>query len=106
MVKVNGLIILTEEEDEARIKKIVHEAIQEYGLEAKEDKIIGIDELRLLFGAKNIDGKIEGFPTKHVIDKWCVRKKNPLPCIKGSPRTFIKQKALDWFIKEKDTYQH
>lgn len=85
MVKGNGLIILTEEEDAERIKRIVQEAIQEYANREElipfgsSDKIIDIDELRVLFGAKKVGENVVGSPSRRTVNDWIRRKVNPLP---------------------------
>lgn len=108
MVKANGLVILTEEEDNARIKKIIQATIQEYNGTTKEesDEIIGIDEVRILFGAKRVGDNVVGSPTRRTINSWMNRKEKPLPCISKNPSKFLAKSAFDWFVNNKDTYQH
>jgi hypothetical protein len=107
MVKANGLVILTEEEDDNRIKKIIHETLQAYSSNnIKEDKIIDIDELRLMFGAKKVGDKVIGFPTARTINDWIRRKEKPLPCISRNPSKFLASAVFNWLVNDKDSYQH
>lgn len=107
MIHANGMVILTEQEDALRIERIVLETIKKLKVNLIDDKpkLIGIDDLRLLFGAKQDGENIIGFPSRAIIYEWARRKDNPLPAYGTKPLMFDEIEAMKWFKNHKDSYQ-